>query len=212
MPTVTKSSSIILPKLKQTNLSIREKTWSYKPSNRYETLNPAEYNFLYLNDCENELNDKLNDFLCENCYNKYRKNDLSSNNTDENSIIYQQMIINMKEKENITKRHSESSQMSMSTKKDAEILVKLDINNYKSSNANVKLPKIKKTTLAEEIKRMEDIKVKERVYSIITNDRIMTKLRPMRLKDPDWTLAFIENYLNIPNRPLEYSRLKSAGH
>ncbi|KAK0159119.1 hypothetical protein PV328_010043 [Microctonus aethiopoides] len=34
MPTVTKSSSIILPKLKQTNLSIREKTWSYKPSNR----------------------------------------------------------------------------------------------------------------------------------------------------------------------------------
>ncbi|KAK0095220.1 hypothetical protein PV326_008950 [Microctonus aethiopoides] len=212
MPTVTKSSSIILPKLKQTNLSIREKTWSYKPSNRYEKLNPAEYNLIYLNDCENELNDKLNDILCENCYNKYRKNDFSSNNTDDDSIIYQQMIINMKEKENITKKHSESSQMSMSTKKDAEILVKLDINNYKNSNANVKLPKIKKTTLAEEIKRMEDIKVKERVYSIITNDRIMTKLRPMRLKDPDWTLAFIENYLNIANRPLEYSTLKSAGH
>lgn len=54
-----------------------------------------------------------------------------------------------------------------------------------------------KISLAEEMKRIEDIQVKERVYNVVTNDGVVTKLRPMRLGDPNWVLGFVENYLGF---------------
>lgn len=43
---------------------------------------------------------------------------------------------------------------------------------------------------------------RERVFDIITSERTMEKLCPMRLDDPDQMLMFLENYLGIKKRSM----------
>lgn len=187
---LSSSSSIDLPKIIK-KLSVREKSWNYKPSNRYEQQKLTK-----------------NNSLCEECRDDYYNHTLKQQKIE--IKLDKKNVINME-----TSDESSESLSSCRKKKDVAILVKLkslEDSDYNKEEQKLKLPKIEKISLAEEIKRMEDIQVKERVYSVITSERIMTKLRPMRLNDPDWSLAFIQNYLGIADRPMGWFPSRRARH
>ena len=66
----------------------------------------------------------------------------------------------------------------------------------------IKFTKInpKKCSIPKNFKK--DFQAEERVFEIVTNDRKIEKLVPMRLKDPDRMLAFLETYIGIKKRSM----------
>lgn len=68
--------------------------------------------------------------------------------------------------------------------------------------AKVKLPKIDPKRCSFLNNSRKNVQVNERVFDIITNDRTVEKLRPLRIEDPDRMLEFLENYLGIKKRPM----------
>lgn len=143
-------------------------------------------------------------FICKNCQDQIPKpSPFSSNQCELDCFInFQQIKIKMSEKQGLDKQNSLTSTCSESSsrsKKDVGISAKLGNPTDDLLNNNVdrgfRLPNILKKNFSRDVKRLEDVQVTERVYNIMTNNRVMSKIRPMRLEDPDWTIAFIETYL-----------------
>ncbi|XP_057319300.1 probable serine/threonine-protein kinase DDB_G0278509 isoform X1 [Microplitis mediator] len=166
---------------------------NYKPSNRYES-------------------GKLK-LLCSNCVKSLRSKNHSSVVSDLNDSGYHlkvQLTQNKNKNKNKSKSefldNYEDTYLSVNNlghnKKDAAVFTNLDDELKGESIRGNKVTRVEKISLAEEIKRIEDIQVKERVYNVITNDRVVTKLRPMRLNDPNWILGFVKNYLGIDKQYL----------
>lgn len=142
------------------------------------------------------------DVLCDDCRDRIQNSSTYSSRPDEWDcfIDFQQIKIKMRGR---PPDDCKSSRSSTPSRKDVGVVA--NIKHVEDTKVKgVKLPKISDSNFTSDVKRLEDIKVKERVYDVMTNDRIMTKLRPMRLNDPDWILAFIENYLGVENRSMGY--------
>ncbi|XP_063978937.1 uncharacterized protein LOC135163431 [Diachasmimorpha longicaudata] len=140
--------------------------------------------------------------ICDDCRERIQNSSTHSSRPDEWDCFmdFQQIKIKMRERQS---EEDKSSRSSTPSRKDAGVVANID-NVEEKKTKGVRLPKIMNRNFTSDVKRLEDIKVKERVYDVMTNDRILTKLRPMRLNDSEWILAFIENYLGVDNRPMGY--------
>ncbi|KAG8040188.1 hypothetical protein G9C98_000758 [Cotesia typhae] len=146
---------------------------------------------------------QIRKLLCPNCVNSLAKSQNKAPDFVEeySEGEYQLKVDMVKNKSKRNKEFLENEETYLGSKnwgpnkQDLGLTVNLD----EEEREGLERGKVRreKISLVAEMKRIEDIQIKERVYNVVTNDGVVIKLRPMKLGDPNWVLGFVENYLGF---------------